>query len=370
MLPENQQELFYRIALTFVKDVGAVTAQKLVTHYGTASAIFNAPLKQLKTIAGMGEVRSKAFKDEKVFERAEKELEYIEQNNVDVLWCVDDDYPERLKNCVDAPVLLYYKGDRQYLNYDKVVAVVGTRKFTDYGQRACEKMIEELKGAGVMITSGLAHGIDTIAHKAALNRGLPTIGVVAHGMDKMYPAANRKLAEEMQQQGGVLTEYGHGAIADKSNFPMRNRIVAGMSDVTVVVESDIKGGALITAKLADSYNRDVAAFPGRVFDKKSSGCNELIRTNMAAMVTSAEDLLELMNWDEAVKKKPVQKQLFINLSEEEQAIYKLLTDKDNVHADEILHQSGMSNSKLAATLLGMEMQGLIKTLPGKYYRLD
>jgi DNA processing protein len=369
MLPDTSQELYYRIALTFVKDVGAITARKLVEHYGSATAIFNTSLKELKAFTGLGEVRSKAFKDEAVLSRAEEELKYIDKNNVQVLWVSEENYPHRLKNCTDAPVLLYYTGNAD-VNTAKTIAVIGTRKYTDYGQRVCEQFLEELKDSGILIMSGLAAGIDTIAHKAALKNNLPTIGVLGHGMDMMYPAANRNLAKEMQGNGGVLTEYASGTIADRAHFPMRNRIVAGMSDVTVVVESDIKGGALITARIADSYNRDVAAFPGRIYDNKSSGCNELIRTNMASMITCADDLLELMNWKGDTKAKPVQKQLFLNLNPDERTVFDLLNGKDHVHADELLHLSGMTSSMIASTLLMMEMQGLVKALPGKFYRLD
>lgn len=369
MLPDNDQELFYRIALTFVQDTGPVTARKLVEHFGSAEAIFKASFKELKTISGRGENRTKAFRDETIFPRVKDELNYIKKHNVSVLWFYDEGYPERLKNCVDAPVLLYYTGNAD-LSPEKTVAVVGTRKYSDYGQRATEQLVEELRDTGVTIISGLAHGIDTIAHKAALKNGLPTIGVVGHGLDKMYPAANRNLAKEMIANGGVLSEYPSGTPGDRAHFPMRNRIVAGLSDITVVVESDIKGGALITARVADSYNRDVAAFPGRVYDAKSSGCNELIRTNIASMITCADDLLELMNWKEEGKKKPVQKQLFINLSPEERTVYDVLGSKDMVHADELLHVGNMTSSQLASTLLMMEMQGLVKALPGKFYRLD
>ncbi|MBW7913530.1 MAG: DNA-protecting protein DprA [Taibaiella sp.] len=369
MLPDNSQELFYRIALTFVQEVGPITAKTLVEHYGTAEAIFKAPLKELKSLSGLGETRTKGFRDEALFPRVEEELNYIQKHSVRVLWFWDDDYPHRLKNCTDAPVLLYYTGNAN-LSPEKAVAVVGTRKYSDYGQRATEQLVEELKDMGITIISGLAHGIDTIAHKAALKHGLPTIGVVGHGLDKMYPAANRNLAKEMITNGGVLSEYPSGTPGDRAHFPMRNRIVAGLSDITVVVESDIKGGALITARVADSYNRDVAAFPGRIYDAKSSGCNELIRTNIASMITCADDLLELMNWKEAGKKKPVQKQLFINLSPEEKTVYDVLGSKDMVHADELLHLCNMTSSQLASTLLMMEMQGLVKALPGKFYRLD
>lgn len=369
MLPDIEQELFYRIGLTFVKDVGSVTARKLLQHYDSATDIFRAGLKELKATSGLGEVRSKAFRDAGVFERAEQEMEFITKNDVKILWYKDDAYPTRLKDCADAPVLLYTKGNID-TEAERVVAIIGTRKYTDYGQRVCENLVSDLKQEGVLVVSGLAHGIDTIAHKAAVENRLPTIGVLGHGLDKIYPVANKKLANEMMESGGLLSEYPSGSIADKRHFPMRNRIVAGLSDVTVVIESDIKGGALITARLADSYNRDVAAFPGRVYDSKSSGCNELIRTNIAAMITSAQDLLELMNWDEVGKAKPKQKALFLNLSPDEQAVYDKLKDRDNVHADELLHECKLSNSLLAATLLQMELQGIVKALPGKFYRLD
>jgi DNA processing protein len=252
-----------------------------------------------------------------------------------------------------------------------MVAVIGTRKYTDYGQRLCEDLIEGLKGEeDTLIISGLAHGIDTIAHKSALKNNLSTIGVLGHGLDRIYPATNKNLSKEMQEHGGLLSEFPSNTLPDKSNFPMRNRIVAGISDVTVVVESDISGGALITARIASSYNRDVAAFPGRVHDNKSSGCNELIRTNVAAMITKADDLLELMGWQKDKKNKTVQKQLFLNLSAEEQTIINILQTKDSVHADELLHASDMTNSQLAGVLLGLEMQGLIKALPGKFYRTN
>lgn len=371
MLPNpDTNSLLYQIALTFVKDIGPKRAKVLLNHFGNAADIFKAPLKELKSIEGLGEVRAKAFRDEEVMKQAEKELAYIEKHDVQVLWMEDEAYPKRLTNCTDAPVLLYYKGNAN-LNAAKVVAVIGTRKYTDYGLKLCEDLLEGLmQEENMLIVSGLAHGIDTIAHKNALKNSLPTVGVIGHGLDMIYPSTNKGLSKEMQEHGGLLTEFPSGTIPDRENFPMRNRIVAGMSDITVVVESDIKGGALITARIASSYNRDVAAFPGRVKDAKSSGCNQLIRTNTAAMITSAADMLELMNWNKGKKPKAVQKQLFIQLSEDEQKVIDILQTKDAVHADELFHASGMNNSQLASTLLMLEMQGLVKALPGKMYRVN
>jgi DNA processing protein len=363
------EELLYRLALTFVKHVGPVTGRILIEQYGSAMAVFKAPLKELKQVSGMNEQRVKGFRDEEVIHRAEQELTYIDKQHIQAVWIGDDNYPERLKACTDAPILMYYKGNGS-LSTQKTIAIVGTRKSTEYGTKITEELIEGLSTLkDLTIMSGLADGIDTIAHKAALQHHISTIGVLGHGHDMMYPLNNKNLAKEMQEQGGVLTEYPSGTIADKGNFPARNRIVAGMSDITVVIESDIKGGALITARIAGSYNRDVAAYPGRVGDKRSSGCNELIRTNVAAMITKADDLLELMNWGKT-KPKVAQKQLFINLSTDEKVLMDYLATKDAVHADELYHSTGMSNSQLASILLQLEMQGLVKALPGKMYRVS
>lgn len=371
MLPNNNtDDALYQIALTFVKDVGPKTARRLLSHFGTAKAIFEASIKDIKQVGGIGEVRAKAFKGDAFLEKANEELAYVQKNNIHIVTLGNEQYPTRLKQCEDAPVLMYYNGNAN-LNASKIISIVGTRKYTDYGQRVCEKLIEELAGVkDVLILSGLAYGIDTIAHKAAVDNGLPTVGVLGHGLDMVYPASNKKLAKDIVNNGGLLSEYAHATGADKNHFPMRNRIVAGMADITIVVESDIKGGAMITARVANSYNRDVAAFPGRVFDAKSSGCNELIRTNVAAMVTCADDVLELMNWDGEPQQKATQQQLFISLSAEEQSIVEILKDKDSVHTDTILKRSLMSSSKVAGTLLQLELQGIVKALPGKFYRLD
>lgn len=371
MLPNpDTNELLHRIALTYVKETGPKRARVLLQHYPTAADIFKAPLKELKQIDGMGEIRARAFKEPEVMEQAEEQLKFVLKHGVQPLWLNDDNYPLRLKQCADAPVLLYYRGSVA-LDMQKQVAIVGTRKYTDYGQKLCEDLVEGLANEeNILIVSGLAHGIDTIAHKAAVERGLPTVGVLGHGLDMIYPSTNRTLAKQMLEHGGLLSEFPSGTKPDRGNFPMRNRVVAGLCDVTIVVESDIKGGSLITARIADSYNRDVATFPGRVKDTKSSGCNELIRTNIANMITCADDLMELMNWNRSKKKKPVQRQLFIQLSPEEQVVIDILQAKDSVHADELLHQSNLGSSILAATLLQLEMQGLVKALPGKMYRTN
>lgn len=364
------EAIIYQLALTFIPGIGPKTGRALLEHYGNSRDLFKAPLKDIKHVTGISEVNVKAFRDAEIMQKAEDELKFITKHNISVLFCIHASYPSRLNNCSDAPLLLYYKGNAE-LNASKIVAIVGTRKNTDYGAKICEELIEGLQSQeGILIMSGLASGIDSVAHKKSIVSGIPTVGVLAHGIDSIYPASNKALSNEMVKNGGVLTEYVSKTKPDRFNFPMRNRIVAGMSDVTVVIESDVAGGALITAHLAAGYNREVAAFPGRVNDSRSAGCNELIRTNVASMITKADDLLELMNWNTGKKPKTVQKQLFLNLSPEEQKIIDTLQAKDSVHSDELFHQTGLNSSQLASVLLQLEMQGLVKTLPGKYYRIN
>lgn len=371
MLPEiDSEELFYQLALTFVNGIGHRIGRLLIDHFVNAKNIFNAPVKELTHIDGITPIKAKSFKEPAVMKRAEDELEYISRNNIKALFYKDARYPQRMNNCADAPLLLYYKGNAN-LNTDKVVAIVGTRKSTEYGHKLTDELVEGLQSQeNILIVSGLADGIDAIAHKRSVQLNIPTVGVLGHGLDRIYPPNNKKLANDMVENGGLLTEFPNGTEVERGFFPMRNRIVAGISDVTIVVESDIKGGALITARMASGYNREVAAFPGRTTDSKSSGCNELIRTNVAAMITNADDLLELMNWGKGQKQKAVQRQLFLNLSPDEQKIIDLLQTKDSVHADELYHYTGLNSSQLAATLLQLEMQGVIKALPGKNYRIS
>lgn len=371
MLPENpNDDILYQLALTYISGIGAKTGRVLLERFGNARDAFKAPLKDLKLIEGIGEVRAKAFRDPEVMTAAEKELAFVRKNGIQTFFITDPQYPKRLATCSDSPLLLFYKGNAN-LDATRVVAIVGTRKNTDYGMRITEELVDGLRSIeNILIVSGLALGIDAIAHKRCVLQGIATVGVMGHGLDRIYPANHKDLARQMVANGGVLTEFSHGSNPDPSNFPMRNRIVAGMSDVTVVVESSKKGGALITAHMASSYNRDVLAYPGRINDTRSAGCNDLIRTNIAGMITKPEELPELMNWIDKTKKKPIQKQLFINFSADEEKIVNVLQTKDQVHADELYHQTGLPNSMLAATLLQLEMQGIIKTLPGKYYRMN
>lgn len=363
-------ELLHQLALTLVPNIGDVQAKILVNQLGDASSIFKAKKTSLEKIEGIGEVRAKSIKQFEDFHLAEQEIKFIEKYKIKTLFLRDEDYPKRLLNCYDSPTLLFYKG-RADLNASKIVSIVGTRSNTDYGKQFTEKLIKDLSEQNVVVVSGLAHGIDAIAHKAALKNHLPTVGVVGHGLDKLYPSQNTNLAKDMVKEGGgILSEFFSGTKPDKHNFPLRNRIVAGISDCTVVIETNIKGGSMITAKLADAYNRDVFAVPGRTTDKTSSGCNHLIKFSKAILLTDAEELLDVLGWQEKKEKKiKQQKELFIELSPEEKQIVQLLQQKELVHIDEINLQSGLSSSAAAAAILNLELQNVIASLPGKMYKL-
>ena len=362
-------DLLYQISLTLVPNIGDVHAKALVNYFGNAENIFKAKKKDLEAIEGMGSIRAASIKHFHNFKNAEEEIEFIEKYKITPLFITNKNYPQRLLNCYDSPAMLYYRGNAD-LNQSKIIAIVGTRNNNEYGKSICEKLVEGLAAENILITSGLAFGIDSIAHKSSLKNGLNTVAVLAHGLDRIYPTQNKSLAKEMIAQGGLLTDFRSKTNPDKQNFPKRNRIVAGISDAVVVIESSIKGGSLITAELANGYNKDVYAIPGRISDTKSEGCNYLIKTNKAAMITSANDILENMGWKEY--KKPSakkQRELFIELSADEKIVVNILQQQEQIHIDELYIKSGLSSSAVAAALLTLEMQSVINSLPGKLYRM-
>ncbi|MEO8853944.1 MAG: DNA-processing protein DprA [Ginsengibacter sp.] len=364
-----QNELLYQIALTLVPNIGDVRAKSLINHFGEASAVFHASKKAFEEIEGIGSKAIESITKFKDFSRAEEEISFIKKYKITPLFLTDKNYPQRLLNCYDSPPLLYYKGNAD-LNSSRMAAIVGTRNHSEYGKNICEKLVEDLASEGVHIISGLAFGIDTIAHKTSVRNNVHTIGVLAHGLDRVYPAQNASLAKQMLSSGGLLTEFKSNTIPDKQNFPGRNRIVAGISDCVIVIESGIKGGSLITAELANGYNKDVFAFPGRADDSKSAGCNYLIKNNKAMLVTGASDILENMSWKE-IKKPSVKKQreLFIEFTAEEKIVVDILQLHDQVHIDELYFRSKLSSSEVAQALLMLEMQGIVSSLPGKMYRI-
>jgi len=362
--------LLHQLALTLVPNIGPVQARTLVDHFGEPSTIFKAKKSALESLEGIGEVRARSIKSFADFKRAEEELAFIEKYKITPLFITNPLYPQRLLHCYDPPTMLYYRG-KANLNTDKIIAIVGTRSKTDYGRQLTENLLADLKEQQVLVISGLALGIDAIAHKAALKYALPTIAVVAHGLDKIYPPEHTVLAKDIiKQQGGLLTEFRSKTKPDKHNFPSRNRIVAGMSDAVVVIETDIKGGSMITAELANGYNKDVFAFPGRTSDNKSAGCNYLIKNNKAILATGAQDIIDTLGWAEKNNQlKKVQKELFIQLSDEEKRIVDLLSEKETTAIDELRIKSNLNASTVAAVILNLELQNVIVSLPGKLYKL-
>ncbi len=361
-------QLLYKIALTLIPKIGCVYAKLLLQHLDIEE-VFTAKKSALLKIEGLGEVRANAIVKFNDYARAAKEIDFIEKYHITPLFITDEQYPQRLLHCYDSPTMLYYKGTAN-LNTSKIIAIVGSRTHTEYGKTVIEKLLQPLTGHDILVISGLAYGIDSIAHKEALKNKLPTVGVLAHGLDKIYPSENTAMAKDMLQHGGLLTEFMANTKPDKHNFPSRNRIVAGMSDATIVIETDIKGGSMITADLANGYNKDVFASPGKITDKRSSGCNHLIKSNKALLLTDTQQLLETMGWEEkrkAVKKKP--KELFIELTPDEKIIFELLKAGTPVSIDDINLQSGLSSSSVAVAMLNLEMQQVLQTLPGKMYKL-
>ncbi|NQV74598.1 MAG: DNA-protecting protein DprA [Bacteroidetes bacterium] len=361
--------LFHQIALSCLPGIGSVLARNLLSYFGNEEEVFKAKGQHLEKVPGIGPKTLELIMNHEVFKLSEAELKFIDKYKIKPLFLTDGDYPKRLRNCADAPVMLYFKGNAD-LNKSKIVSVVGTRNATDYGREICKNLIANLQVYDPLIVSGLAYGIDGAAHKESLKLEIPTIGVLAHGLDRIYPAQHRSMAEKMLDCGGLLTEFMSGTIPAPENFPKRNRIIAGLSDLTIVVEASIKGGALITAELANSYNRDVFAFPGRINDEFSLGCNFLIKTHRANLITKVEDIEYIMGWsrDNEVSAKP-QLSLLLNLSADEQIIADVLSSKGSVAVDELSFLTGLQQSRLAVTILGMEMKGNIISLPGKVYKL-
>ncbi|PWA11571.1 DNA-processing protein DprA [Flavobacterium laiguense] len=362
----SEEKLFHLMALLRVEGVGDIMAKKLLTHFGSAEAVLNAKTSQLAAIDGVGAVLLKNLKDKSIFEKATQELQFIQNNNIDVLYFLDEKYPDRLKHCIDGPVLLFSSGNINLKNR-KIISIVGTRQITSYGMEFCRKLIEDLAPLDPIIVSGFAYGVDIVAHQLAMDHNLLTIGVVAHGLNQIYPKPHKKYVAKMEQNGGFMTEFWSTSNPDKENFVRRNRIVAGMTEATIVIESADRGGSLITANMANDYNRDVFAVPGRVTDKYSQGCNNLIKTQKANVLTSAADLIYILNWDIKNEAKPVQKQLFVTLDDDEQKVYDYLLKTGKELMDIIALHCDFPIYRLSGLLLNMELKGVIRPLPGKLF---
>ncbi|MCC9017755.1 MULTISPECIES: DNA-processing protein DprA [Flavobacterium] len=360
------QDLFYLLALLKVDGVGDIMAKKLLNYFGSAEAVFKSKGSQMAAIDGVGSVLLQNFKDKSVFEKANQEMEFMKSGGVKVSFFKEDGYPERLKHCIDSPVLIFTSGNINLAN-KRIISIVGTRQITSYGTEFCRNLIEELAPLDPVIVSGFAYGVDIVAHQRAMDFNLQTIGVLAHGLNQIYPKSHKKYMVPMEENGGFITEFWSTSNPDKENFVRRNRIVAGMTEATIVIESAEKGGSLITANLANDYNRDVFAVPGRVTDKYSQGCNNLIKTQRANVLTSAADLVYMLNWNVETKAKPVQKQLFIHLETEEQKVYDFLLKNGKELLDIIALQCDFPIYKISGILLNMELKGVIRPLPGKLF---
>ena len=360
-------ELIYNIAITLIPGIGDISGKRLISYCGGVEAVFQETRKTLEKITGMRESTIDTLcHPQEILRRAEQEANFIEKNRIQPLFYLDKDYPRRLLQCDDSPMMLYYRGNVN-LNANRVVAIVGTRNVTEYGKECCAKLVNDLVEEQVLIVSGLAYGVDTIAHRTAVMVGIPTVGVLGNGMQQIYPSANKKLAVEMLQNGGLLTECMSGTLPDRENFPRRNRIIAGMADAVIVIESALKGGSLITADLANSYNRDVFAYPGRVMDLYSQGCNYLIRTNRAHLMENVDHLRYVMRWEQT---RPVERQttLFREFTEEEQRIMNCFEGQNVVSLDDLIVKTEIPTTKLAALLLNLEFDGMMMALPGKRYQ--
>ena len=365
----RKENILYNIAISIIPNVGPLLTKRLIAYAGGIEAVFKEKKNSLLKVPGIGELIVKGIINTELFEKAEKELDFIEKNNIRLLNFLDDDYPERLKQCEDCPINIYIKGDTD-LNASKMISVVGTRNATNYGMEKCESLIKELSNLNhkVTIVSGLAFGIDICAHIEALKNKQETIAVLGHGINLCYPSLHKNYFDQIAENGCVISEFLHDETPERGNFVSRNRIIAGLCDATIVVESGTKGGALITAGMANSYHREVFAFPGRTSDTYSKGCNKLIKNNEAALIENADDLIKNMMWEENAPQHR-QTSLFIDLSSEEQSIMECLSGTDEMYIDKICLDTGLAVQKVSSHLLNMEFNGLIKSLPGKMYKV-
>ena len=362
-------QLKHKIALGLIPRIGDINARKLVSHFGGVEAIFSEPYRNLIKIPGIGPGLSKYICDKSYLVTADKEAEYVTKNNIRTYFYLDNDYPFRLRQCDDSPVMFFFRGNCD-LDSAKILSVVGTRNATTRGRELCEKIIEGLASGhkDLIIVSGLAYGIDITSHKAALANNLQTIGVLAHGFKTIYPAMHASTAKAMINKGGLLTDFFSDALPERNNFLKRNRIIAGLSDATLVIESGVKGGALVTADIANSYNRDVFAVPGRPDDQWSAGCNSLIRSNKAFLAECSDDIEYFLNWKPEKSKPAVQRTLFSDLDDTEKTIFELLGKQGELTIDTICRSLDIPVYKLSSLLLQMEFKGLVKCSPGNVYR--
>ncbi len=361
----KNEELQYLLALQKAEGIGDINAKKLIKYCGSAKAVFKEKSSNLLKIEGVGNYKLKSLKDKTLFQKAEREILFIEKSNINVASFLDNNYPEHLRHCVDSPLVIFQKGSIN-LKQQRIISIVGTRNITNYGRSFLNKFFVEIKKYNPIIISGLAYGVDILSHQLAIKHHLQTIAVLAHGLDKIYPTKHQKEALIMQENGGLLTDFWSKTNPDRNNFIKRNRIVAGISTATIIIESADKGGSLITADIANSYNRDVFALPGRITDIYSKGCNNLIKTNKAALLQSAKDLAYLLNWEQT-KPKAIQKKLFVNLDSSETLLYNYLLKEGKQTLDIIALHNNLPIYKVSSLLLNLELKGVVRPLHGKLF---
>ncbi len=367
-VPVDKSEVYYQLALSQVDGVGAKSLKKLVAHFGSAREVFHQPAQELLNVTGMIAGRAASIVSFAGFDRIDEEMRFAEENSIEVLSHLDPRYPNRLKHCEDGPAVLFVKGDAN-LSAERMLSIVGTRRVTAYGKSMTRKIVEAVAPHGVTVVSGLAYGVDIEAHRACLDLGLPTIAVLGHGLQEVYPLSHTRYADEIAEGGALISEFMAGTRPDRENFPQRNRIVAGMCDATVVVESGKSGGSMITADLAVNYNRDVFAVPGRLDDPHSEGCNRLIKTKKATLLESPADILNQMGWMPTANsgRRAIQKKIFVDLSPTEEKLLAVLRENTRLQIDELGLRMEMPTSQILVQLLNLELNGLVRSLPGKVY---
>jgi DNA processing protein len=365
----TETNLLYTLALQHVPNIGDILAKRLISHCGSAEAVFKEKKQALFKIDGIGSVILKDLLNANHLKEAEKEIEFISSNNIKVSYFQDENYPNKLKHCIDAPILLFEVGNINLKNRH-IISIVGTRKITTNGIATCERLVETLAPYNPVIVSGFAYGTDITAHKVAIKNNLQTIGCLAHGLNQIYPKVHKKYMTDVEKNGGFLTDFWSSDNFDRNNFLKRNRIIAGLSEATIVIESAEKGGSLVTADIANSYNRDVFAVPGRITDSQSIGCNNLIKHQKAHMLTTPLDIPYMLNWQlEEIKKGVVQKQLFVELDTTEKVIYNYLKENEKQQLDVIAINCNLPIFKVASILLTMELKGVVRPLPGKLFEI-
>lgn len=365
----SDEDLIYTLALQHVPRIGDIIAKKLITTYGSAKAVFEQKKNKLLEIEGIGQFTINGLSDPNHIKAAEQELNFIQQEEIKVLYFKEQNYPSRLKHCIDSPILLFQTGHMDFINRP-VISIVGTRNVTRYGKTFCENLIAQLVPYDPIIVSGFAYGTDITAHKAAIKHGLQTIACLAHGLNQIYPKTHKTYMGQVERHGGFLTDFWSTDPFDRNNFLKRNRIIAGISQATIVIESAEKGGSLVTADIANSYNRDVFAVPGRTIDPQSVGCNNLIKTQQAHLLSHPLDIPYILNWELPKQDKiPIQTMLFQNLTNDEQRVYEYLKTHDKQLLDIIAIECEIPTYKLAGILLKMELKKLVRPLPGKCFEL-